>query len=74
MRLEVTLAMHPLETQPRVGDVFAPAQHRHPHGIDICQGRTDQMQNDFQIVNHEIEHDADLRAAIRDMAKDDALR
>ena len=58
-----------LETQPRIGDVFAPAQDRHADGIDRLHRRPNEMQNNFQIVNHEIEHDADVGAAIRKRRK-----
>ena len=53
-----------LETKPRVGDVFAPTQDRHADRIDRLHGRPDEMQNDFRVVDHEIEHDADVGAAI----------
>ena len=54
-----------LETQSRICDVFAAAQNRHADGIDRLNRRTDEMQNDLEIVDHQIEHDADVGAAIR---------
>ena len=54
-----------LETEPRIRDVFAAAQDRHADGVDRLHGRTDEMQNDFEIVDHQVEHDSDIGAAIR---------
>ena len=58
-----------LETEARVGDVFAPAQDRHANRINRLHRRPDEMQNDFQVVDHEIEHDTDVGAAIRKRRK-----
>ena len=52
------------KTQTRVGNIFAATQNRHADGIDCLNWRTHEMQNDFQIMDHEIENDADLGAAI----------
>src|SRR6266567_7666380 len=51
-----------LETQPRICDVFTAAQDRHPHRIDTLHRRTNEMQNDFQIMDHQIENHADIGA------------
>ena len=58
-----------LETDARVGDVFAPAQDRDADGIDRLHGRPNEMQNNFEIVNHEVEHDPDVGAAIWERRK-----
>ncbi len=54
-----------LETQARIRDILAAAQHRHADGLDRLHGRAHEMEDDLEIVNHEIEHDADIGAAIR---------
>src|SRR5947207_1326835 len=52
------------KSQSRVGNIFPAAKDGHAHGIDALDRRPHQMQNDFQIMNHEIEDDADISAAI----------
>src|SRR6266516_875970 len=54
-----------LEMQSHVGDVFTSAKHRHSHRIDTPQGRTHEMQNNFQIMDHQIENDTDVGTAFR---------
>src|SRR5437588_11787673 len=53
------------KSQSRVSNIFSATKHGHAHGIDAFDRRPHQMQNDFQIMNHEIEDDADISAAIR---------
>ena len=38
--------------ESRVCDVFALAEHWHADGVDTPQRRADEMQNNFEIVNH----------------------
>src|SRR2546423_58668 len=45
-----------LETNPRVGDVFALAQNWHADGVNALHRRSHEMQNDFQVVDHQIEN------------------
>ena len=54
-----------LKSHPRVRDIFAAAQDRHTDSVDGLHGRAHEVQNNLEIVNHEIEHDADVRAAFR---------
>src|SRR5580658_10309721 len=51
--------------QPRVGDVFRLAEDWDADGIDTNHRRTHEAENDVQVVDHQIEHDADVCAAIR---------
>ena len=51
------------ETDARVGDVLALAQHGGADRIDRLDRRAHEMQHDFEIVDHQIEHDADVGAA-----------
>ena len=53
-----------LETNSRVGNIFAFAQHWHAHGVNALDGGAHEMQNDFQIVDHQIKHDPDIGAAV----------
>src|SRR5438552_5917229 len=53
------------KSQSCVGNIFSAAEHGHAYGIDVFDGRTHQMQNDLQIMNHQIEDDSDIGAAIR---------
>src|SRR4029434_9753914 len=52
------------ETNPSVGAVFRLAQNRNADRVDALHERADEMQNNFQIVDHQIEHDADVGAAV----------
>src|SRR5207247_10034828 len=54
-----------LEAQPRVRDVFTAAQNRHAHRIDLFHGRTHEMQNDFEIMDHKSENHNDIGITIR---------
>ena len=38
--------------KPRVCDVLAIAEHGHADGVDTPKRRADEMQNNFEIVNH----------------------
>jgi hypothetical protein len=51
------------KTQSRVGDVFARAQNGNAHGVHALDRRFDKRENHVEIVNHQIEHDADVRRA-----------
>ena len=53
------------KTQPRVGDVLAAAQHGYTDGIDTLQRRADEVQDDLDVVDHQVEHNADFDAAVR---------
>ena len=49
--------------QAHAGDVLALAQHGHADGVDAGHGGFDEMQDDVEIVDHDIEHNADIEAA-----------
>ena len=53
------------KAQPRVGDVLRLAQDGDAHRVHARDGRPHKSQNHVQIVNHQVEHDADVRAAGR---------
>src|SRR5262245_6204748 len=38
--------------KPRVGNVFGLAEHGHADRVDTPKRRANEMQNDFEIVNH----------------------
>ena len=54
-----------LETEAHIGDILAPAEHGNTHGIQTHQRRAHEVQNDFYIMDHEVEDHANIRAAIR---------
>ena len=70
MRLAVMFAMQPeANLQPRVRDVGLRRQHRHADRLDRDDlGRHDR-QHDVQIVDHQVEDDVDVEAAIRKRAE-----
>src|SRR5688572_27266572 len=49
-----------LECDTRVGDVDVASQYRHTLGIDTLDLTVDQIQNDIDIVDHEVEYYADV--------------
>jgi len=49
--------------QSHVGDVLALAQHGNAHAVHAGHGRFHKRKNHVEIVDHQIEHDADVRAA-----------
>src|SRR5439155_2662265 len=51
------------EAKPGVGDIFGRAEYRNAHRVHTHDGRLDEGQDDIEIVNHEIEHHADIGAA-----------
>src|SRR5438270_3363491 len=51
------------ECHPRVGDVEHWSQHRHPHRGDLARVRSDECQQQIDVVDHQIEHHGDVRAA-----------
>ena len=53
------------EAQARIGDVLRFAEHRNSDGVYVRDGRVHEGQHDVEIVNHQIEHHADVRAACR---------
>ena len=53
------------EMKPRVGDIFVTAEHRDADRVDTPKRRAYKMENDLQVVDHQIEYDADIRAAFR---------
>ena len=53
------------ETQARIGDIFALAQHGNAHAFDADDGRFDEREHDVEVVNHQIEHNADVHRAGR---------
>ena len=52
-----------LEADAHIGDVLAIAQDRHADGIHLHPRRADEVQDDLEVVDHDIEHDADIQAA-----------
>src|ERR1017187_5172912 len=61
------------EAQAHVGDVLALAQHRNAHAFHAGHGRFHEREHDVEVVNHQIQHDADVRAARRKRRKAVAL-
>src|SRR5947208_17096274 len=53
------------EMKPRVGDIFATAEHRDADRVDTPKRRAYKMENDLEVVDHQIEYDADIRGAFR---------
>ena len=53
-----------LKPDPCVGDVFAARQHGYADGIDRGDGRVHEMQNDLEVMDHEIKNDPDVEAAL----------
>ena len=51
------------ETQPRVGDVLALAQNGNAHGVHAYYRRFYKREHHVQIVDHQIQHHADVGAA-----------
>ena len=52
------------EFEAGVGDVLALHENRDADGVDVDEGALHQVEDDFDVVDHEIEHDADVDAAI----------
>src|SRR5437588_8795425 len=52
------------EMDARIGNVFAFAQNRNPDRVDALHRRAHKMQNNFEVVDHQIENDANVGAAI----------
>ena len=52
-----------LELEAGVGDVLGLRQHLHAHAVDPPDRRLHEGQHDADVVDHEVEHDADLGAA-----------
>ncbi len=52
------------EFEAGVGDVLALHEDRDADGVDINEGAFYQVEDDFDVVDHEVEHDADVDAAI----------
>src|SRR5206468_4526746 len=50
--------------QPRIGNVFAPAKNGHTDCVDAPKRRAHKVQNNFQIMDHQIEDDTDIGAAL----------
>lgn len=51
------------ETQAGIGDILALAQHGNAHALDADDGRFDEREHDVEVVNHQIQHDADVHGA-----------
>ncbi len=49
--------------QPRVRDVDSVGEHRHAHRFDSLRLRPERIEDEIQIVDHEIQDHVDLRAA-----------
>ena len=58
-----------LEPQPRVGDVDAPGQHRHADRLDRRDLRPHERQDDVEVVDHQVEDDVDVEAALGERAE-----
>ena len=54
-----------LETESCIGNVFTSAQHGNANSIDALDRRADKMQNNLEIVYHEVEDNPDLDASVR---------
>src|SRR5271170_3629702 len=54
------------EAQAHVGDVLALAQDGNAHGVYTGHGRFHERENHIEIVDHQIEHDSDVRGAGRE--------
>src|SRR5215471_18613854 len=52
------------EMKSSVGNIFAATEHRDADRVDTPKRRAYEMENDLQIVNHQIEYDAYIRAAL----------
>src|SRR6185295_12969878 len=50
--------------QPRVGDVDASGEHGYADGFDGVDVGLDDRQHDVEVVDHEIEDDVDVEAAL----------
>ena len=55
--------------QPDVRDVDARRQHRHTDSVDRHHRRIDDRQDHVEIVDHQVEHDVDVEAALRERAE-----
>ena len=51
--------------QSDIGDVLALAEDRYSHSVHADNGRTDKVEDDLKVVNHEIKNNADVRAPVR---------
>lgn len=51
------------ETEPSVDDVFSFAEDRLSHGVDFAQRRGREREDEIDIVDHQIEHGADIGRA-----------
>ena len=52
------------EADACVGDVFASGEDGDPDGVDAFDGAFDEVEDDFEVVDHEIEDDADVDGAV----------
>ncbi|MEY5027357.1 MAG: hypothetical protein RLZZ244_2885, partial [Verrucomicrobiota bacterium] len=52
------------EAESGVGDVLATAEDGDADGVDGVKRGANQVEDDFEVVDHEIQHDADFGAAI----------
>ncbi len=50
------------ECQTGVGDVHLVRENRHPHGVHGLDRGADEMENDIEVVDHQIEDDIHIRA------------
>ena len=64
------------EAQARVGDVGGLGEHRHADRLDALERRVDDAEDDVEVVDHQVEDDVDLGAALGErrqaMALDEA--
>ena len=56
------------EGKPRPREVLAAAQHGRPERLHRAHRRTHQRQNEIQIVDHQVEHDAHIGGATGEAA------
>ena len=52
------------EADACVGDVIASGEDGDPDGVDAFDGAFDEVEDDFEVVDHEIEDDADVDGAV----------
>ena len=57
------------ELQPGVGDVDAAGQHRHADGFDADDLLVDHREQHVEVVNHQVEDDVDVEAAVGERAE-----
>src|SRR4029077_7097685 len=52
-----------LKANSGIRDIFPLAENRDSHGVDTLHGRPDKVQNDLQIMNHEVKNNSDFNTS-----------